>query len=158
MDETQKARLFELADLILAISRHLHAAKADAAESWTPLEAAVMRYIDHQPGATASQAAEATRLISSNFSRALRKLEQKELVRREADPDDARRVRLYPTRKAGENLGYLQDAWSRLLDETVPDAAEADAVITTLRRIESQLLDRTRAAADPARKGQGAAR
>ncbi|MEU5703682.1 MarR family winged helix-turn-helix transcriptional regulator [Streptomyces aurantiacus] len=142
MDEKQRARLFELADLILAISRHLHAAKTDAAESWTPLEAAVMRYIDHQPGTTPTQAAEATQLISSNFSRALRKLEQKGLVRREADPGDARRVRLYPTQKAGENLRHLEDAWSRLLDEAVPDTAEAEAAITTLRRIESQLLAR----------------
>ena len=148
VDDKQKARLFELADLILAISRHLHAAKATAAEPWTPLEAAVMRYIDHHPGATSTQAAEATRLISSNFSRALRKLEQKGLVRREADPDDARRVRLYPTQKAGENLGYLQDTWSRLLDEAAPDAAETDAVIAILRRIESQLLDRMRGGAD----------
>ncbi|MBO8190542.1 MarR family transcriptional regulator [Streptomyces oryzae] len=148
MDEKQKARLFELADLILAISRHLHAAKADAAEPWTPLEAAVMRFIDHQPGATATQAAEATQLISSNFSRALRKLEHKGLVRREADPGDARRVRLYPTQKAGENLGYLQDAWSRLLEEAVPDAGEAEALISTLRHIESQLLDRIRSGTD----------
>jgi DNA-binding MarR family transcriptional regulator len=143
VDEKQRARLFELADLILAISRHLHAAKADAAESWTPLEAAVMRYIDHQPGTTATQAAEATQLISSNFSRALRKLEQKGLIHRESDPDDARRVRLYPTQKAGENLRHLEDAWSRLLDEAVPDTAAAEATITTLRRIESQLLART---------------
>ncbi|MCK7626976.1 MarR family transcriptional regulator [Streptomyces sp. RS10V-4] len=147
MEEKQKAQLFELADLILAIGRHVHAAKADAAEPWTPLEAAVMRFIDHRPGATATQAAEATRLISSNFSRALRKLEQKGLVRREADPDDARRVRLYPTPKAGENLGRLQDAWSRLLGDAVPDAAEADALIAALRRIESRLLDRPRGAA-----------
>ncbi|GHJ26774.1 hypothetical protein TPA0910_12070 [Streptomyces hygroscopicus subsp. sporocinereus] len=143
VDEKQKARLFELADLILAISRHLHAAKADTAESWTPLEAAVMRYIDHQPGTTATQAAEATRLISSNFSRALRKLEQKGMVRRETDPDDARRVRLYPTQRAGENLRHLQEAWSSLLEEAVPDAAEAEAVLSTLRHIESQLLTRT---------------
>ncbi|MFF4244897.1 MarR family winged helix-turn-helix transcriptional regulator [Streptomyces sp. NPDC001822] len=144
MDEEHKARLFELADLILAISRHVHSAKVDTAEPWTPLEAAVMRFIDHQPGATATQAAEATRLISSNFSRALRKLEQKGLVHRQPDPDDARRVRLYPTQKAAENLTHLQDAWSRLLVGAVPDVAEVDAVITTLRRIESQLLDRAR--------------
>lgn len=140
VDEEHEARLFELADLILAISRHLHAAKADAAESWTPLEAAVMRFIDHHPGATPTQAAEATRLISSNFSRALRKLEQKGLVRREADPGDARRVRLHPTQEARENLRRLQAVWSHLLDQAVPDAAEADAVIATLRRIESRLL------------------
>ncbi|CAK7285895.1 MarR family winged helix-turn-helix transcriptional regulator [Streptomyces misionensis] len=149
MDEKQKARLFELADLILAVSRHLHAAKADPAEAWTPLEAAVMRFIDHQPGVTATQAAEATRLISSNFSRALRKLEQKGLVRRETDSEDARRVRLYPTRKAAENLRRLEDVWSGLLAEALPDAAETDATIATLRRVESQLIGRVRGGTHP---------
>ncbi|TWV40412.1 MarR family transcriptional regulator [Streptomyces misionensis] len=149
MDEKQKARLFELADLILAVSRHLHAAKADPAEPWTPLEAAVMRFIDHRPGVTATQAAEATQLISSNFSRALRKLEQKGLVRREADSEDARRVRLYPTQKAAENLRRLEDTWSGLLAEALPDAAEADATIATLRRVESQLVDRIRGGTRP---------
>ena len=147
VDEKQKARLFELADLILAIGRHIHAAKSDPAEAWTPLEAAVMRFVDHQPGATAGQAAEATRLISSNFSRALRKLEEKGLVRREPDPDDARRVRLYPTPKAGENLRRLEDVWGGLLAEAVPDGAEADDMIVVLRRIEAQLLARSRGGA-----------
>ncbi|GHE36480.1 MULTISPECIES: MarR family winged helix-turn-helix transcriptional regulator [Streptomyces] len=143
MDETQRAQLFELADLIMAIGRHLQVAKADEGESWTPLESAVMRYIDHRPGSTATQAAEATRLISSNFSRALRKLEQKGMVRREADPQDARRVRLHPTRKAGENLRHLEDTWSRLLAEAVPDTEETATVVSTLRQIESHLIART---------------
>ena len=147
MDEEQTSRLFELADLILAVGRHIAASKEAEAESGTPLQGAVMRYIDRNPGTTAGAAAEATQLISSNFSRALRKLEEKGLVRRESDPDDARRVRLYPTPKAGENLRRLEDVWGGLLAEAVPDGAEADDMIVVLRRIEAQLLARSRGGA-----------
>ncbi|WP_431035681.1 MarR family winged helix-turn-helix transcriptional regulator [Streptomyces sp. P6-2-1] len=140
MDENQPSRLFELADLILAVGRHIEASKEAAAESGTPLEGAVMRFIDRHPGTTAREAAEATRLISSNFSRAVRGLEKKGLVRRDADEHDARRVRLYPTRKAQENLQRLRDVWARLLDGTVTDPDEIDAVISTLQQIENRLV------------------
>ncbi|MDJ1134185.1 MarR family winged helix-turn-helix transcriptional regulator [Streptomyces iconiensis] len=139
MDEKQTSQLFELADLILAVGRHIHASKETAAESGTPLEGAVMRFIDRHPGTTPGAAAEATQLISSNFSRALRGLEKNGLVRRDVDEHDARRVRLYPTDKAQENLRRLRETWSRLLDGTVTDADEIAMVISTLQRIETQL-------------------
>lgn len=144
MEEAQTSRLFELADLILAVGRHIHASKEFAAESWTPLESAVMRFVDRNPGTSASAAAEATQLISSNFSRALRGLEQKGLIRRAADEHDARRIRLYPTEAARDNLLRLRDIWSRLLDGTVADPGEIDAVNSTLRRIETQLVAKAR--------------
>lgn len=144
MDEEQASRLFELADLILAVGRHLQASKETAAESGTPLEGAVMRYIDRYPGTTASAAAEATQLISSNFSRALRNLEKAGFVRRDVDPQDARRVRLYPTGKAQENLQRLRTAWSHLLEEAAPDPGEIDAAISALRHIEARLVARPR--------------
>ena len=144
MDDGREARLLELADLILAISRHINAAKEAAADPGTPLEGAVMRFIDRHPGTTASAAAAATHLISSNFSRAVRGLERKGLVRRDADEDDARRVRLYPTDRAQDNLRQLREVWSRLLDETVDDLDHIDAVIATLRDIETRLIARRR--------------
>lgn len=147
MDEEQTSRLFELADLILAVGRHIEASKQAEAESGTPLEGAVMRYIDRHPGTTASAAAEATQLISSNFSRAVRHLEQAGFVRREVDAHDARRVRLYPTEKARENLLRLRELWSRLLQETVADPDEIGAAISTLRHIETRLVARTRGGA-----------
>lgn len=144
MDEERTSRLFELADLILAVGRLIHASKDLGADSWTPLESAVMRFIDRNPGTSASAAAEATQLISSNFSRAVRGLEKKGLVRREVDQHDGRRVRLYPTARAHENLQHLRDVWSRLLDGIVPDPDEIEAVTATLRRIETQLVARAR--------------
>jgi len=144
VDEEQESRLFELADLILALGRQIHAAKEFGAESWTPLESAVMRFIDRNPGTSASAAAEATQLISSNFSRALRGLEKKGLVRRDVDEHDGRRVRLYPTDRAQDNLRQLRAVWSRLLVEIVPDPDEVEAVNSTLRRIETHLVARAR--------------
>ncbi|AGL18948.1 hypothetical protein L083_5438 [Actinoplanes sp. N902-109] len=136
--------MFELADLILAVGRHIHVSKEVAGEQWTPLESAVMRFIDKNPGTSARAAAAATQLISSNFSRAVRSLEGKGLVRREIDEQDARRVRLYPTVRAQENLQRLRTIWSRELDGTLTDPAEIDVVIAALRRIEEQLVDRRR--------------
>ncbi|WP_030674181.1 MarR family winged helix-turn-helix transcriptional regulator [Streptomyces rimosus] len=142
MDEKQTSQLFELADLILAVGRHIQASKEAAAESWTPLEGAVMRFIDRHPGTTPGAAAEATQLISSNFSRALRGLEKRGLVRRDVDEHDARRVRLYPTDAAQENLSRLREAWSRLLDGTITDTHEIATVTSALQRIEAQLAQK----------------
>jgi DNA-binding MarR family transcriptional regulator len=103
-----------------------------------------MRYIDRHPGTTARAAADATQLISSNFSRAVRGLEKAGLVRREVDQHDARRVHLYPTEKAQENLERLRVIWSSMLEETVADPDEIDATISTLRNIETRLVSRTR--------------
>jgi DNA-binding MarR family transcriptional regulator len=144
MEDKQTSRLFELADLILAVGRHIQASKEAEVESGTPLEGAVMRYVDRHPGTTAGAAAEATRMISSNFSRAVRGLEKAGLVRRDVDPHDARRVRLYPTSKAQENLQRLREVWSRLLEEAVADSGDIDATISSLRHIEARLTARTR--------------
>jgi DNA-binding MarR family transcriptional regulator len=147
MDEEQESALFELADLILAISRHIHASKESAAGSGTSMEGAVMRFVDRHPGTTAGAAAEATQLISSNFSRTVRGLEEKGLVRRAVDQHDGRLVRLYPTDLAHENLQRLRAAWSRLLDGTVDDPGEIEGASATLRRIEARLVAGDRDAA-----------
>ena len=142
--EEHASRLFELADLTLVISRHVHASKEFAFHSWTPAESTVMRYVDRNPGTSASAAAEAIQLMSSNFSRVLRGLERKGLVRRDIDRADTRRVRLYPSKLAHENLQLLRDVWGRLLGGIIDDPDDIDRVNATLRRIEAALIVRAR--------------
>jgi hypothetical protein len=60
------------------------------AVSLTPSEGTVMRYLFPHPGALSSQVASATGLRSSNLTAVLRGLEQKGLIERVADPEDAR--------------------------------------------------------------------
>jgi MarR family transcriptional regulator, temperature-dependent positive regulator of motility len=146
VDEAEELALFELADLIVALGRQIQAVKQGAGmyagAPWTPLESAVMRFIDRNPGTTAGAAAEATQLISSNFSRALRGLENRGLVRRERDPHDARRLRLYPTEQAEQNLQRLRVLWSELLEGTIADWADVERVTFLLRRMETALSAR----------------
>lgn len=158
MKKADASRLFELADSILAVGRLISATKghsdmyrsADGAPAdWTPLETAVMRFIDRNPGSTAGDAANATRLVSSNFSRALRGLEEKGFVRREVDEHDARRTHLYPTERAHINLQRLRDLWSRTLDGIFDDPDEVDALNAALRRIEEALATPNHATRGP---------
>ena len=145
MNDDEVSRLFDLADLILAVGRQISSAPGYSPEWCTPLESAVMRFIDRNPGTSARAAAEATLLPSSNFSRALRGLEEKGLVRRDVDARDARSVHLYPTARAHENLQHLREAWGRTLEGTVDDPGTIDLVNATLRRIENELIARRRA-------------
>jgi DNA-binding MarR family transcriptional regulator len=147
VDDARTTALFELADLILAVGRQIHAAKDVGGEVWTPLESAVMRFVDRNPGTSAGAAAEATHLISSNFSRAVRRLEEKGRVRREVDERDGRRIRLYPTERADAHLQELRAVWSRLL-EGIVSPGEAESVSAVLRRIESGLAAPARTGSD----------
>jgi MarR family transcriptional regulator, temperature-dependent positive regulator of motility len=138
------ASLSELAELILAVGRLIQPPGDQAMGTCTPIESSVMRFISRNPGTSARAASEATLLTSSNFSRVLRGLEEKGLVLREPDANDARRVSLYPTALAGESRRRLGEEWHRLLRGIEEDPAKINHLTSTLRRIESELVSRRR--------------
>jgi DNA-binding MarR family transcriptional regulator len=142
MYDADVSRLFDLADLILAVGRQLRPPQDRSTEMCTPVESIVMRFIDRNPGTSARAAAEATLLPSSNLSRVLRGLESKGLVRREVDTNDSRCVHLYPTAQARDSLQQLREVWSRTLEGIVDDPETIDLINTTLRRIEGELAAR----------------
>lgn len=147
MTDEDTSRLFELADLIHGVGRQLRPPPDLEPGMCTPIETTVMRFINNNPGTSARTAAEGTLLPSSNFSRVVRSLETKGLVRREADVRDARGVRLYPTDLAQENRKRLRSEWSRALEGIFDDPSAIDFINTVLRRVESELIRR--------RKGTG---
>ncbi len=149
MNDDEVSRLFDLADLIFAVARQIRPPHDRSTEMCTPVESIVMRFIDRNPGTFAGVAAEATLLPSSNFSRVLRGLEKKGLVRRDIDTDDSRCVRLYPTARARQNLRHLREAWSQTLDGIEDDPETIDLVNTTLRRIERELTARRPRVGEP---------
>jgi DNA-binding MarR family transcriptional regulator len=143
MDDDDKC-LSDLAELILAVGRLIQLPSDQSFPTGTPIEISVLRFINRNPGTTARAASEATLLTSSNFSRVLRGLEERGLVIREADANDARRVSLYPTAFASETRRRLREEWDRLLRGIEDDSAKIDHLIATLQRIESELLSRRR--------------
>jgi DNA-binding MarR family transcriptional regulator len=142
------SRLADLADAVVGVFRQLQLPTSAAFVLCTPVEISVMRVINRSPGASARVVAEATALPSSNFSRVVRGLEQKDLVRREVDPRDARMVRLFPTERAWKSTAALHETWTESLAGIVDDPSILDAVVQTLRQIEDALIARRRAAHD----------
>jgi MarR family transcriptional regulator, temperature-dependent positive regulator of motility len=147
-DADDATRLHDLADLIVGVGRQLRLPTDPAFEACSPVEISVMRYINANPGTSAGSASEATLLPSSNFSRVLRGLEQRGLVRRAVDERDARIVRLYPTDKADKSLQALRDNWRQTLGGIIDDPEALDLVNATLRRIENELVARRRSGRD----------
>jgi len=142
MTDDAAFKLYELADRIVAIGRHFRPPPDLQPGPCSPVEITVMRHINHNPGTTPRAAAEATLLPSSNLSRTLRTLEEKGLVRREADVRDTRGIRLYPTPLAAENVVRLRSAWSQALAGALPDEQVIDVVNAALRRVEEELVTR----------------
>ena len=138
------AGLSDLAELILAVGRLIQPPGDQAIGTCTPIESSVMRFVSRNPGTSARAASEATLLTSSNFSRVLRGLEEKGLVSREPDANDARRVSLYPTTLARESRRRLGEEWDRLLGGIEDDPAKINHLTSTLRRIEGELVSRRR--------------
>ena len=132
-------QLYQLADLVHAVARLLPAPADLKPGPCTPVEINVMQFIGKNPGTSASVAASATLLLPSNFSRVLKGLIAKGLLRREIDENDARGVRLYPTALANANTRHLRDAWSRALAGVATDMATVELVNAALRRIETEL-------------------
>ena len=138
------AALSDFAELILAVGRLIQLPGEQSAAACTPIESSVLRFISRNPGTSARAASEATLLTSSNFSRVLRDLEARGLLSRRADANDARRVSLYPTARARQSRRRLGEQWYRLLRGIEDDPAKIDHLIVTLKRIESELVERRR--------------
>jgi DNA-binding MarR family transcriptional regulator len=142
MNDDYGRKLYILADLIHAVARQLSHPEGLEPGPCTPVEILVMRHVSNNPGTSARKAAEATLLPSSNFSRILRVLTDKGLLRQEADPLDARGKKLYLTDMAKANFRRMQDTWSRDLDGLIEDDETLDVINTTLRKVEERLIER----------------
>jgi MarR family transcriptional regulator, temperature-dependent positive regulator of motility len=143
LTEEQADRLHELADLIHAVARQLVVPADLRPGLCTPVEISVMRFVSQNPGTSARMAANATLLPSSNFSRIVKGLISKGLLRREADKSDARIARLHPTELAKANSEQMRAVWNKALEDIVPDPATMEIVNDTLRRIEAALILRS---------------
>ncbi|WP_051209466.1 MarR family winged helix-turn-helix transcriptional regulator [Propionicicella superfundia] len=133
--------LAAVAELLFATSRKLRRLGHDAPDvvELTPLEAQVMQHIGRNPGTTPSRVAACIGLKSSNASAALRALERRGFIRREADAVDRRGVHLHPTRLAAENLTLMQAEWWRVLGPVLGSGQELTVAIDLLARIDAAL-------------------
>lgn len=90
--------LWELTHALQSLSKHM-----ESAIGVTGPQRLALRIIGRRPGISAGELATALRIHPSTLTGILRRLEERRAVRREADPDDARRARLFLA-SAGKEL------------------------------------------------------
>jgi DNA-binding MarR family transcriptional regulator len=132
----------DVADHILEIAREIQfrGYASPEAVSLTPSEGTVMRYLFPHPGALPSQVASATGLQRSNLSAVLHGLEEKGLIERIADPEDARRVRVHPTPRAISNYELVRREWGAALAEAAEGDPPLDALLPLLATVRAGLV------------------
>ena len=143
-----ETRYADLAETVLAVAREIRLREygsADGAIPLTPSNAQVMRFIDAHPGATSSEAAEATGLLRSNLSTAVRELEKIGFIEKRRDPTDGRGVLLYSTAAAAHNLALVRAQWSRDAENALDGAEDVEAATGLLRLLADSLVEERRA-------------
>ena len=82
-----------------------------------------------------------TGLQRSNLSTALRALEKRGLVKRRADPNDARAANLFPTRRATDNLARLRRQWAAQIHDALSgDVRRVGQAAEVLQTLEAGLV------------------
>lgn len=141
MPELDDEKWADIADLVLNIAREVqtHGFASESAIRLAASERNVLRAIDRNPGGSAGDIARLTGLQRSNLSAAIRVLEEKQLVVRHHDVDDARGVRLYSTDLAASNLRVLRHEWAEMLSSAMgsstvhsSDLANTVALLSTI--------------------------
>ena len=135
-------RWAELADLALIISREIQyrGYTDDRAVSLTQSEGIVTRYLLQNDPAAPSQIAAATGLQRTNLSTTLRGLEQKGLIRRQANPADGRGVTVSLTKLGHSNRALVKHEWATTVSAAADhDTTNLDAALALLTAIKDGL-------------------
>jgi DNA-binding MarR family transcriptional regulator len=141
-------RYADLAEIVLTVAREIVMRETDVpdAVSLTPSNAQVMRYIDSHPGAMPSEAAEATGLLRSNLSTAIRELEKIGFIEKRRDPDDGRGIRLFSTAEAARNLEVIRAQWSDGAARALGGPSGVEDATKMLRKLADGLVEDRRQA------------
>jgi DNA-binding MarR family transcriptional regulator len=117
----------------------------------TPRQATAILSLVESPGVTLGTLAEALRADQATASAVVDRLLAAELVKRETDPADRRRARLYPTEKALRMAEAVADA-RRRTDEMIEDILGRQAS-KELKRVLNRLSERLEKQAAPVPSG-----
>ena len=136
-------RWADLADLALVIARELQIRgyADERAQSLSPSEGVVMRYLQAGSGAPPSRIADATGIQRNNLSPVLRTLEGKGLIERRHSPDDRRGVTVHVTDLGRTNYAVVRHEWADAVAAAAGhDAEHLDATIRLLTAVEAGLV------------------
>ena len=145
-------RWADLADLALVIAREIQIRgyADDRAQSLSPSEGMVMRYLQAASGAAPSRIADATGIQRNNLSPVLRSLEAKGLIERRVHREDRRGVTVHLTDRGRTNYLVARQEWAEAVATAAGhDATHLDAAVALLTAVEAGLI-RERSGPPPA--------
>ena len=101
----------------------------------------VLARLARRPGCTQTELAEMMEVERATAGRLLDRLEENGLVRREADPDDRRVRRVFPTEAAMRQQSAMRQVADTLVDEALADlsAQDRDTLIELMAAVRAQL-------------------
>jgi DNA-binding MarR family transcriptional regulator len=142
-DATTDSRWADLADLALIIAREIQIRgyADERAQSLSPSEGMVMRYLQTGPGAPPSRIAAATGIQRNNLSPVLRTLEAKGLIERRVDREDRRGVTVHLTDLGRTNYVVARQEWAGAVAAAAGhDTTNLDAALALLTAVETGLV------------------
>jgi DNA-binding MarR family transcriptional regulator len=144
---TQLTRLLpELAVALYESAPHHHGALRPATtEPLTGRQMEAVVFLSHRPRVTMGEFADGLEISRAAASELVARLTEKDVVRREADPDDRRVVYVRLAGAAEHYAGEVYDAWRRQLDAVFvrfPDI-DPDTLVAFLGALIDQLKGRT---------------
>ncbi len=109
----------------------------------TPTQGQALVHLAQQPGSTLKELAATLAVRPSTASEAVSTLQSKELLRKQADPQDGRRIRLLLTQR-GEREAQRARQWPDFLATVIEDLPvdEQATLMRVLQRLISELLKR----------------
>lgn len=112
----------------------------------------VLSRLARRPGCTQTELAEMMEVERATAGRLLDRLEDNGLVRREADPEDRRVRRVFPTERATQEQQRMRRVADAIVDEALADLApaERDALIGLMSAVRAQLSRLTQASSPAA--------
>lgn len=127
-------QLGELADRIVRVARKIeaHRFQDPGITQLSSLEAMLLRYVDDHPGISPKQIAADLIMKGSNVSAGVRSLQEKGLVTKSLDVQDARYTHLRVTASAREGIGRVRAEWGSLLESQVPADVDMGGAVRLL--------------------------
>lgn len=128
----------------LAWTVHRRTPQVAGLEPLPTTELAVLKHVLESPGVSVGEVSRHLGLRQSNTSAAVRTLDDRGLVAREADPDDRRVTRLVPTERARVENRAIAEAWAGPIVEAraalAPEhVAALDAAVDALQALDRHL-------------------
>lgn len=148
MDDPRKTMGFLISDIAKLLRRNFNRRTRGLGLSQAQWQ--TIAHLSRQEGINQATLADRLDIQPITLARLLDRLEEMELVRREADPNDRRAFRLFLTKKAQPLIDRMMEFGTQLSDDALAPLTDEhrEKMLSALELVKQHLIDVERAAAE----------